>query len=66
MNRRERRAVRNTSKFLLDSHAVEYVRGYRCPDCDSVSGAVTRDEYGVHHATILHDPSCPRLRGVTP
>lgn len=66
MNRRDRRAAQKSSRLSLDSQAVAYVRSYRCPDCDSVSGAVTRDEYGVHHATILHDPSCPRLRGVTP
>jgi len=63
MNRRERRAMKKRAR--LDPQAVEYARSYKCPDCDSVSGEVTRDEHGVHHATILHDPTCPRLKGLT-
>ena len=64
MNRRERRA--QAKQRGLDPRAVEYARTYQCPDCHSVVSEVTRDEYGVHHATILHDPTCPRLRGITP
>lgn len=63
MNRRERRAMNKRTR--LDAQAVEYVRSYKCPDCDSVAGEMMRDRYGVHHATILHDPTCPRLNGIT-
>ena len=63
MNRQERRAMAKRAR--LDPRAVEYVDSYQCPDCDSVAGEVSRDQYGVHHATILHDPTCPRLKGIT-
>lgn len=62
MNRKQRRAL---AKAGLDARAVQYVETYHCPDCDSVAGEVTRDQYGVHHATILHEPTCPRLEGIT-
>jgi hypothetical protein len=63
MNRQERRAQAKSAR--LDRRAVEYVESYKCPDCDSVLGEVTRDQDGVHHATILHDPTCPRLNRIT-
>ncbi len=63
MNRQERRGRAKSAP--LDRRAVEYVESYKCPDCDSVVGEVTRDQRGVHHATILHDPTCPRLNGIT-
>lgn len=64
MNRQQRRAAAKAAR--LDPHAVQYAKSYKCPDCDSVAGEVTRDRFGVHHATILHDPTCPRLNGITP
>jgi hypothetical protein len=63
MNREERRAQARRQR--LDPRAVEYARSYRCPDCDSVAGEVTRDQHGAHHVTILHDSTCPRLKGLT-
>lgn len=63
MNRQQRRAAAKSAR--LDPRAVQYVESYRCPDCDSVPTGITRDQYGVHHATILHDATCPRLNGVT-
>jgi hypothetical protein len=63
MNRRERRARAKGTR--LDPQAAQYLNPYQCPDCDSVVGEVTRDQSGVHHATILHDPTCPRLKGTT-
>jgi len=63
MNRRERRAA--SKKARLDPRAVAYVESYKCPDCDSVPSGIWLDANGVHHATILHDATCPRLRGIT-
>ncbi|MGM7699437.1 hypothetical protein [Microbacterium sp. A84] len=63
MNRRERRASHRRAR--LDPRAVQYAQTYKCPDCDSIAGEVTRDQYGLHHATILHDSTCPRLNGIT-
>ena len=62
MNRQQRRAQAQAG---LNPYAVQYARSYKCPDCDSDTGEVTRDRFGVHHATILHDPTCPRLNGLT-
>lgn len=63
MNRQQRRAQAKATG--LNAQVVQYAKSYKCPDCDSDTGEVTRDRFGVHHATILHDPTCPRLNGLT-
>jgi len=36
-----------------------------CPDCDSITTRPERDEYGIWHLVMHHDPHCPFYRGVT-
>lgn len=35
-----------------------------CPDCNA-EVTLERDESGVYHITIHHDPTCPMLAGAT-
>lgn len=61
MNRRERRAHRIGNAW--PANVVEALT--RCSDCASET-TYARDEYGILHATIAHDDTCPtyrRMRG---
>ncbi|TKG66190.1 hypothetical protein [Prauserella endophytica] len=53
----------NRPKLTPPPEFRRYAKRVRCTDCNSETGRPRRDEHGIWHVPLLHDPWCPVLNG---
>ena len=59
----KRPSMSNRRRLAPPDSVVRYARAYRCADCTSDVGRVSRDPLGIWHVEVKHDVTCPVLTG---